>query len=89
MGIIPHRIELDVGLYVFCKLYYSLPISQNRSASLRRSRVTCVTCFSGEGHHCMLIELLGFVIGSFEDGSTSHCGLGRGNDGVILAGETE
>lgn len=37
----------------------------------------------------MLVELPRFVIGSFEDGSTSHCGLGRRNDGVILAGEPE
>ena len=28
IGIISHRVELDVGLYVFCKLYYPLRISR-------------------------------------------------------------
>ena len=57
--------------------------------SPKDNRVTCVACFSRKRHHGMLVELLGFVIGSFEDGSTSHCGLRRRNDGVILASETE
>lgn len=46
---------------------------------------TGVTCFSRIRHQGVLVQLSGLVIGSFEDGGTSHRSLGGRDQGEVLA----
>lgn len=46
---------------------------------------TGVTCFSRIRHQGVFVQLSGLVIGSFEDGGTSHRSLGGRDQGEVLA----
>jgi hypothetical protein len=37
----------------------------------------------------VLVQLPRLVVGCLQDGSPAHCGLGRRNQGKVLAGDAE
>lgn len=46
---------------------------------------TGVACFSRICHQGVLVQLSGLVVSSFEDGCASHRSLGGGDQGEVLA----
>lgn len=66
--------------------------SRSRSRSRGRGRsgsITSVTGLSTKGHKGVLVQLAGLVVRGLEDGSTTHGGLGGGDDGKVLAGDSK
>ena len=50
---------------------------------------TSVTCFSRIRHQGVLVQLSGLVVGSFQDGGTSHRSLGGRDQGKVLARDSQ
>ncbi len=49
---------------------------------------TGISGFPRERHQCMLVQSPRLVIGSFENGGTSHCGFGGCDESEVLAGDS-
>jgi hypothetical protein len=56
---------------------------------MRGEECTCVSSFSREGHQGVLIQGARLVVGGFENGCSSHCGLGGGDEGEVLASDAQ
>jgi hypothetical protein len=55
----------------------------------RGEECTCVSSFSREGHQGVLIQGARLVVGGFENGCSSHCGLGGSDEGEVLASDAQ
>ena len=50
---------------------------------------TRITRFARECHQRVRVEAPGLVVGGFENGGTSHGGFGGGDDGEVLARDSQ
>jgi hypothetical protein len=54
-----------------------------------RAAHTSVTSFARECHQGVLVQLAGLVVGGLKDSGASHGGFGSGDEGKVLAGDTQ